>query len=127
MENDSYLRCGKSNVGISSPLRRLVEMEYGMSLHIVHVSGKRMIAQGTDGCSRGSLMEGVMAGENMLSFIDLGCSALDRHQRASTIDKLYPCSFCISVSYAVMSSVMISSAFALLLLSSLAVVVSSSL
>jgi len=58
---------------------RSLEMEYGMSLHVVHVSGKRMIAQGTDGCSRGSLMEGVMAGDNMLSFIDLACSAVDRH------------------------------------------------
>jgi hypothetical protein len=37
-----------------------------------------MIAQGTDGCSRGVLMEGVMAGQGMLSFIDLDKSALDR-------------------------------------------------
>ena len=38
-----------------------------------------MIAQGTDGCSRGSLMEGVMAGEDMLTFVDLGRSAVERH------------------------------------------------
>ncbi len=41
---------------------RALEMTHGMVIHVIHVSGKRMIAQGTDGCSRGSLMEGVMAG-----------------------------------------------------------------
>jgi len=58
---------------------RNLEMIYGMTLHVVHISGKRMIAQGTDGCSRGSLMEGVMAGQDMLSFIDLARSAVERH------------------------------------------------
>ena len=56
-------------------------MKYGMTLHVVHISGKRMIAQGTDGCSRGSLMEGVMAGEDMLSFVPLGQSAVERCPR----------------------------------------------
>jgi hypothetical protein len=58
---------------------RLLELEFGMTLHLVHISGKRMIAQGTDGCSRGSLMEGVMAGKDMLTFVDLGRSAVERH------------------------------------------------
>jgi hypothetical protein len=57
----------------------LLELEYGMTLHVIHISGKRMIAQGTDGCLRGSLMEGVMAGEDMLTFVDLGWSAVERH------------------------------------------------
>ena len=56
---------------------QVLELEYGMTLHVIHISGKRMIAQGTDGCSRGSLMEGVMAGEDMLSFVDLGQSAVE--------------------------------------------------
>jgi hypothetical protein len=38
-----------------------------------------MIAQGTDGCSRGLMMEGVMAGMDMLSFIDLGRTAVKHH------------------------------------------------
>ena len=59
-------------------LRRL-EMDYGMVIYLIHVSGKRMIAQGTDGCSRGFLMEGVMAGEDMLNFVDLGKDAIKRH------------------------------------------------
>ena len=57
---------------------RSLEMKYGLLIHLIHVSGKRMIAQGTDGCSRGFLMEGVMAGDNMLSFVDLGKSADER-------------------------------------------------
>ena len=58
---------------------RAIEMEYGMTLHVIHISGKRMIVQGTDGCSRGSLMEGVMAGADMLIFVDLGKGSIDRH------------------------------------------------
>ncbi len=35
---------------------RKAEMKYGFTLHVVHVAGTRMIAQGTDGLSRGSLL-----------------------------------------------------------------------
>ena len=38
-----------------------------------------MIAQGTDGCSRGSLVEGVMVGHDMLSFVNLSRTAVERH------------------------------------------------
>jgi hypothetical protein len=67
------------------PLHALVlvlqtlEMTYGMTIHIIHVSGNQMIAHGTDGCSRGSLMEGVMTGEDMLTFVDLVLNAVERH------------------------------------------------
>ena len=54
-------------------------MDCQLILHMVHISGKRMIAQGTDGCSRGVLMEGVMAGRDMLSYIELDKSAVVRH------------------------------------------------
>ncbi len=50
-----------------------------MTIHVIHVSGKRMIAQGTDGCSRGSLMEGVMTGLDMLLLVDLSRTAINRH------------------------------------------------
>ena len=53
-----------------------LEMEFGMTIHVIHISGKRMIAQGTDRCLRGSLMEGVMAGEDMLKFVNLSRSAV---------------------------------------------------
>jgi len=58
---------------------RKLEMRYGILVHLIHVSGTRMIAQGTDGCSRGFLMEGVMAGQDMFQFVDLGKSAVERH------------------------------------------------
>jgi hypothetical protein len=58
---------------------RTMEMTYGMTIHVIHISGKRMIAQGTDGCSRGSLMEGVMAGADMLAFVDLSRGGIERH------------------------------------------------
>ena len=37
-----------------------------------------MIAQGTDGISRGEMLEGVMAGEPMLRFIPLNLGACER-------------------------------------------------
>ena len=56
-----------------------LQVEYQVIIHLIHVSGKRMIAQGTDGCSRGVLLEGVMAGKDMLSYIDLDKTAFQRH------------------------------------------------
>ena len=35
---------------------RKVEMEYGVTLFLVHCAGTRMIEQGTDGLSRGTLL-----------------------------------------------------------------------
>jgi hypothetical protein len=46
-------------------------------LHVIHVAGTRMIAQGTEGMSRGDHGSGVMAGMPMLSFVPLNLSALD--------------------------------------------------
>eukprot|EP00956_Cyclotella_meneghiniana_P014553 scaffold21828_cov62-Cyclotella_meneghiniana.AAC.2 len=53
-------------------------MDHSLMLHVIHVSGTRMISQGTDGCSRGVLMEGVMSGKDMLSYIDLDKTAVER-------------------------------------------------
>ena len=59
---------------------RLIELEYDLTLHVVHVAGStRMIAQGTDGLSREIFLEGVVRGEDMLSFVDLLRSAIERH------------------------------------------------
>ena len=59
-------------------LRRM-EMSAGLKLFLVHIAGTRMIAQGTDGLSRGMMCEGVMAGKDMLDFVDLAKSATARH------------------------------------------------
>jgi len=47
-------------------------------LHVIHVSGTRMVAQGTDGLSRLDYTSGVMAGYNMMTYIPLHLSALER-------------------------------------------------
>ena len=51
---------------------------HGIKIHIFHVAGTRMIAQGTDGVSRGSLGEGIMGGEAMKSFIPIHLHAIQR-------------------------------------------------
>jgi len=58
----------------------MAEMDYGFTLHVVHVAGTWMIKQCTDSLSRGALLEGVMAGRDMLSFVDLALTAIQRHR-----------------------------------------------
>ena len=60
---------------------RALEMDSGCRVVLVHVSGERMKWQGTDGLSRGNLLEGVMKGENMLTYVPLHLSALERSPR----------------------------------------------
>lgn len=57
---------------------RQVQLEQGATITISHISGKRMIAQGTDGISRGMAAEGDGNHCNMLSFIPLHLTACDR-------------------------------------------------
>jgi hypothetical protein len=57
---------------------RQFEMTGQLRLHVVHVSGTRMVAQGTDGLSRSDYTSGVMSGANMLEFTPLHLSALDQ-------------------------------------------------
>jgi hypothetical protein len=77
-----FYRGSSTSVTLHSLVIRLhqLEMDYGILVHLIHVSGTRMIAQGTDGCSRGVLLEGVMAGFDMLHFVDLAKSAIERHE-----------------------------------------------
>ena len=57
---------------------RKLEMEFMVKVHLCHVSGERMKAQGTDGLSRGNLNIGVMAGKSMLDFVPIHKTALER-------------------------------------------------
>ena len=57
---------------------RKIEMSGQCVIHVIHVAGTRMINQGTDGLSRGDKTSGVMAGENMISFVPLHLNAQDR-------------------------------------------------
>jgi hypothetical protein len=56
---------------------RKLQMRAQVMLHVIHIAGTRMIEQGTDGTSRGSLLEGVMSGTPMLSHIPLHLHALE--------------------------------------------------
>jgi hypothetical protein len=48
-----------------------LEMKYDLHLHIVHVSGRRMVAEGADGLSRADHGEGVMLRSKICCFIPL--------------------------------------------------------
>ena len=62
---------------VNSPSRKLfklvvrlrsLELRTGATILVTHVLGKRMVAQGTDGVSRGCLKEGICLGDAMLIF-----------------------------------------------------------
>jgi hypothetical protein len=58
---------------------KVLEVCYGFQqLLVVYVSGKPMQGQGTDGVSHGQLLEGIMNGESMISFMLLHETAFDR-------------------------------------------------
>ena len=60
---------------------RKLEMDASLILHVVHVAGTRMIAEGGDGGSRGDLTQGVMAGKPILDYIPLHLTALEREPK----------------------------------------------
>ena len=58
-----------------------LEMAESCKIHLSHVSGKRMIDQGSDGLSRGNLTEGVMRGADMKGFIPINKTAFERSSK----------------------------------------------
>jgi hypothetical protein len=64
---------------------RKLQLSSGVRFVVSHVSGKRMIEQGTDGVSRGCMKEGVAAsGQGMLTYIPLHLSATQRNPGLTT-------------------------------------------
>ena len=57
---------------------RDLEMKRGCKINLVHVAGERMKWQGSDGLSQGNLLEGVMKGQDMLSYVPLHIPPLKR-------------------------------------------------
>jgi len=57
---------------------RKMEMEGQFIIHFIWISGDRMIAQGSDGLSRGDFSSGVMNGQHFLDHLPMDESALDR-------------------------------------------------
>ena len=66
---------------------RLLQMKGDLMIHVIHISGLRMMAQGTDGLSRGNMGEGVMQNGDLLSYVPLHLSALERSR--SVADWVY--------------------------------------
>ncbi len=87
-DNSTVESCAEKGSSSSKKLLRLIvrlqalATRLGIKIHIFHVAGTRMIAQGTDGVSRGYLAQGVMAGEPMRVHIPIYLSAVER----STLD-----------------------------------------
>jgi hypothetical protein len=59
----------KKLLGLVLRFKALQTKYYSVIVHVLRVAGTRMIVQGTDGISRGKTNKGVMAGENILTFI----------------------------------------------------------
>ena len=57
---------------------RKLEMTQLCQIYVTHMAGSRMIAQGSDGLSRGNLSEGVMGGVDIHTFVPIHKTALDR-------------------------------------------------
>jgi hypothetical protein len=57
---------------------RIIEMQGNCRIVMVHVAGKRMIWQGSNGLSWGDENAGVMNGEEMMSFVPLHKSVIQR-------------------------------------------------
>ncbi len=76
----AYFRGTSSSEKLHELVLRLrkLEMRGECRIYLVHVSGKRMVWQGTDGLSRDDFNAGVMMGEPMSSFIPLHLSAIER-------------------------------------------------
>ena len=83
-DNSTVESCASRGTSSSPKLLSLVIRLQGlmtrsdMKIHIFHVAGTRMIAQGTDGVSRGYLGQGVMAGETMVAHIPIHITATER-------------------------------------------------
>jgi hypothetical protein len=60
---------------------RKLEMDHDMIVHVVHVSGRRMIKQGSDGLSRADHSEGVMQGKPMVDYTPLHLDPLEREAK----------------------------------------------
>ena len=83
-DNSTVKSCASRGTSSSPKLLNLMICFQGLmttcnvKIHIFHVAGTRMIAQGTNGVSRGYLGQGVMAGESMVAHIPIYLSSITR-------------------------------------------------
>ena len=57
-----------------------MELDGELIIHFIWISGKRMIAQGTDGVSRADLSSGVMGGQDFLEYLPLNETTIERQK-----------------------------------------------
>lgn len=83
-DNSTVESCVSRGSSTSPKLLALVirlqalSIRVGIKINVIHIAGTRMIAQGTDGVSRGFLGQGVMDGEAMSAFVPIHLSAVER-------------------------------------------------
>ena len=83
-DNSTVEACVSRGSSTSPKLLELVvrlqalSMRVGIKINVFHIAGTRMIAQGTDGVSRGFLGQGVMDGLAMNAFVPIHMSAAER-------------------------------------------------
>jgi hypothetical protein len=56
---------------------RELKMRGNLKLHMIHVAGTRMQAEGADGTARGDHLTGVMSGDSVLDYVPLHKGALE--------------------------------------------------
>ncbi|KAL7466896.1 hypothetical protein ACHAXS_007170 [Conticribra weissflogii] len=81
MTESCFYKGSSSSKALHALVLRLqvLGIEHNLTIHVIHISGTRMIAQGTEGCSCGFFLEGVMADFTMLSFVELAKTAMEQH------------------------------------------------
>jgi len=57
---------------------KTAEMRYGFRSHVIHISGSRMVSQGTDGVSRGNLQHSAILSKPIRMFAPINLSAFER-------------------------------------------------
>ena len=78
----AYYKGHSTSKELSNIVFRLykAQRDGGFILHLLHISGKRMKATGVDGLSRGDHTEGMMAGEDPMTFLPFHLGADVRSQ-----------------------------------------------
>jgi hypothetical protein len=70
---------------------KILELKHDITLHVMHISGKRIIAEGTDGLSHTNHGEGVtMLGKDICTFIPLHLDPAVRESKVSDFEFLTP-------------------------------------
>jgi hypothetical protein len=86
MFTDNYvMECSYFKGTFSSPIMfelvirlRKLELNAGWKIRVIHIAWIRMICQQIDGLYRGDMLTGVTRGADMLTFITLALSAVER-------------------------------------------------